>query len=89
MSPLNMWRSLSQRCRCDVITTEFGVCSEGWEEGLDFAWLFKYGLGPLTPGAACIIVIIIRCDIRVQELCESPGLSVLTSLLVSVDLKQY
>ena len=30
---------------------------------------------------------------RVQELCESrggrPGLSVLTSLLVSVDLKQY
>ena len=84
-----MWRSLSQRCRCDVITTEFGVCSEGWEEGLDFAWLFKYGLGPLTPGAACIIVIIIRCDIRVPELCESPGLSVLTSLLVYVDLKQY
>ena len=31
--------------------------------------------------------------IRVQELCESrggrPGLSVLTSLLVSVDVKQY
>ena len=31
--------------------------------------------------------------IRVQELCENrggrPGLSVLTSLMVSVDLKQY
>ena len=35
----------------------------------------------------------LHCLVIVQELCESrggrPGLSVLTSLLVSVDVKQY
>ena len=35
----------------------------------------------------------VRCGFIVQELCESrggrPGLSVLTSLLVSVDVKNY
>ena len=35
----------------------------------------------------------IQLAVRVQELCESrggcPGLSVLTSLMVSVDVKQY
>ena len=40
-----------------------------------------------------IIIIIIKEKIIVQELCESrggrPGLSVLTSLLVSVDVKIY
>ena len=40
-----------------------------------------------------IIIIIIKEKIIVQELCESrggrPGLSVLTSLLVSVDVRNY
>ena len=42
-----------------------------------------------------VLIIIMSYNIRdiVQELCESrggrPGLSVLTSLLVSVDVKQY
>ena len=39
------------------------------------------------------LIIIISKEVIVQELCESrggrPGLSVLTSLLVSVDVKNY
>ena len=60
--------------------------------------------GSHTTGARCVcseaensaIAAIVKCFYRaliVQELCESrggrPGLSVLTSLLVSVDVKLY
>ena len=46
------------------------------------------------PGLACILMTLpVRLCFIVQELCESrggrPGLSVLTSLLVSVDVKLY
>ena len=46
-------------------------------------------------GSPSIIVLVVSVDVRliVQELCESrggrPGLSVLTSLLASVDVKNY
>ena len=40
-----------------------------------------------------LIAVMVSVDVIVQELCESrggrPGLSVLTSLLVSVDVKLY
>ena len=43
--------------------------------------------------ALIIIIILVTAFLIVQELCESrggrPGLSVLTSLLVSVDVKIY
>ena len=63
----------------------------------DGSWV-SYNEGFRTPAltnhAQLVLVCMLRkSDVRVQELCESrggrPGLSVLTNLLVSVDVKQY
>ena len=59
-----------------------------WAESCSYPTLFLVG-------AACAgyFVLISAENVRAQELCESqggcPGLSVLTSLMVSVDVKQH
>ena len=75
---------------------EFIVCVPG-HDPLTFSFLsflFFHWVGVLWPQLSKVVKLVRwACSDIVQELCESrggrPGLSVLTSLLVSVDVKIY
>ena len=80
-----------------IIVTECIVCVQG-HDPLTFSFLssflFSDWVGVLWPQLSKVLKLVRwACSVIVQELCESrgdrPGLSVLTSLLVSVDVKNY
>ena len=84
-----------ERCCCFLCNRVYCVCYGLWPFNLSFLSFFFFDwVGVLWPQ---LVLKLVRWARRVsyivQELCESrggrPGLSVLTSLLVSVDVKLY
>ena len=78
----------------DILGTLY-TCSEPWPFNPLFPVLFLFDwVGVLWPQLSKVLKpVCLAGSVIVQELCESrggrPGLSVLTSLLVSVDVKIY